>query len=559
MSSTKYIEIDSTFRNRNKWSHPSQFEINVSQSGSKNKNEALDPVSNSSNIKRWISNTFNTTGPSSIVAGTVSSISTPGLGAAGDNNIIIELVANAGNTYQQISNYYKNSIAYDTTMPTSGGVRISKYTYMGVDNTGLDRVQIELHDIQNHSIQSGDVIEIRDSTDITNPSSPFFFIPYGRTGYNSYCHHILYNETLSISTIIPQYRKIKKYDTSTSLLSVDTTGVVTNKSGVVTGWLPTHTYSIRKEAPIIGQLNNNIVSTNTCSFPLTFHNFQDAYKNSFIHMLTGLSSGDIRRINKYETYSDIALSGTNTTIILSQLASNIPNYYNNLYVHITSGLSSGDIRRVISYTVTGTHPNFIKTITVNTPFTAPISSGDSFSFRTGIVDTSFTSSVNAGDIFELLQYSRDNYNPLSFNGSHLYNQNSSCYNIELLNLILPNTIIDTILGNRITFYPYLYVELSNRESSVSSNNLIYSNNPHACKMTFRVPIDDVGRLDQTSYIKIDGDGMVHSMKFKPTDTLFFSVYMQDGTLFKTTQVETFGPLPPNMDMQISALFSIKKQ
>lgn len=559
MSLTKYIELDSTFRNRNRWKDPAQFEINISQSGNHNSEDSLDPVAKSAHIERWQSNTFNLdpTTPYE-VKGEVTSIVSPGLGASGDNNIIIQITAKPNHIYQQQSNYYLNAVAYDATAPSLSAARVLNYVYLGTTTGGAGRIQITLGSA-NHSIKSGDEIAIRDATDVTNTSAPYFFVPNGSSGANSYCTYILYNETLTIANGTPQYRNVSGYDNRTNLVTVDTTGVTTSRSGPVTDWSATHVYAIRKDPPIVGQVNNNTSSTLSFSLPVLFPDTQGVYKNSFIRMLTGAAADDTRRIHRYETFSGAAVSGTTTTVVFSQFASNVPNTYTNCYIQITSGPSTGDVRQVTSYTVTGTPPDLVRTITVNAPFTAAISPGDAFRFRTGFVDPAFSAGIAATNIFELLQYSYDNYNPLLFNGSQLSHQSAGCYEIELLNLILPNNVLDTYSGKRITFYPYVYVELSNRSSGMSAaNNLIYSNNPHSNRMTFRVPVDDVGRVEQTSYIKIDGDGMVHSMKFKPNDTLFFSVHLPDGSLFKTTQIETAGPLPPNQEMQISALFSIRK-
>ena len=46
MSNTRYLEFDSTYRNRNDWPLPAQFEIPISQHGRDSKIQALDPVSN---------------------------------------------------------------------------------------------------------------------------------------------------------------------------------------------------------------------------------------------------------------------------------------------------------------------------------------------------------------------------------------------------------------------------------------------------------------------------------------------------------------------------------
>jgi hypothetical protein len=134
-----------------------------------------------------------------------------------------------------------------------------------------------------------------------------------------------------------------------------------------------------------------------------------------------------------------------------------------------------------------------------------------------------------------------------------------CYEIELLNLILPNRELAVGRGGRIAFYPYVYVELRNVSSSGGAGpGSIYSNNPNSTKMLFRAAVDDTPTPLISPFIKIDGDGMVQTVKFKPNDNLRFSVRMPDGDVFAVTEPETFGPSRPNERIQISAMFSIKR-
>ena len=77
-------------------------------------------------------------------------------------------------------------------------------------------------------------------------------------------------------------------------------------------------------------------------------------------------------------------------------------------------------------------------------------------------------------------------------------------------------------------------------------------------MVFRATIDDVPNPVISSFVKVDGDGMVQTLKFKPNDNLRFSVRLSDGSVYQTLEPETYGPLPPNPEIQISCLFSIKR-
>jgi hypothetical protein len=132
-----------------------------------------------------------------------------------------------------------------------------------------------------------------------------------------------------------------------------------------------------------------------------------------------------------------------------------------------------------------------------------------------------------------------------------------CHEIELLHIILPNKVIKHHRGGRVSRHPYIYVELSNISAGQNRNN-IYSNNPHARKALFKCAIKDISYPVQSPYVKLDGGGMIQTIKFKPTDRLYFRVILSDGTLFEVEDDETFSPLPPNPSIQINALFSIRK-
>ena len=134
-----------------------------------------------------------------------------------------------------------------------------------------------------------------------------------------------------------------------------------------------------------------------------------------------------------------------------------------------------------------------------------------------------------------------------------------CYEIELISLILPNKPLDNNIGGLIAFYPYLYVELSNVSAPSSGiKGIIYSNNPNANRALFRVGIDDTPTPAISAFIKVDGNGAVQTVKFKPNDNLYFRVYLQNGELFQTQTKDTIPPLEPDVFVQISAEFSIKR-
>ena len=164
-----------------------------------------------------------------------------------------------------------------------------------------------------------------------------------------------------------------------------------------------------------------------------------------------------------------------------------------------------------------------------------------------------------GNWLEILSFAKDNEVPLNYTGSTVSQNQMVCYEVELISLILPNLPLDNTLGGLIAFYPYLYVELSNVSSpSGGTPGIIYSNNPNAHKALFRVAIDDTPTPTISKFIKVDGDGTVQTVKFKPNDNLHFRVYLQNGTLFATQEKDTAPPADPDPFVQISAEFSIRR-
>ena len=80
-------------------------------------------------------------------------------------------------------------------------------------------------------------------------------------------------------------------------------------------------------------------------------------------------------------------------------------------------------------------------------------------------------------MFEILQFTRDNAVPFCYSGSLVSQQEMVCYEIELINLVLPNKTLTS--GGRTAFYPYVYVELQNVSgASAGTKCVIYSNNPN---------------------------------------------------------------------------------
>jgi hypothetical protein len=166
----------------------------------------------------------------------------------------------------------------------------------------------------------------------------------------------------------------------------------------------------------------------------------------------------------------------------------------------------------------------------------------------------FESIPAPGTMIEIMNFSYDNLNPFVFTGSLSTQQELVCYELELLTLILPTEILKASYGGPITYHRYVYVELSNT-CSVGTRNIIYSNNPNATRAIFKVPLFDI--QDTPYFVKVGG-GMSQTIKFKPNDTLLFSVTLPNGQQFETIVDERFSPAAPEPRIQISAMFGLRR-
>ena len=511
---TRYIEFDSTYRDRNQYPLASSFVMPISQTGRKDKFNALDPVSLQEPIFSWTSNYLDinsTTNPPNkpSISGDVSASST--IQNTTDYNTIV-LFADIGSKFQQLTDYY-SGLVIEFTNSTTIYKRILNSTYLGV-NGDRDTMEIILSSYVSDSFSLlGSTWIIKDPTDVTSSISQFF-IPRGRLGDNAYYNYYIYNETKLQGT------KVLNYDGITRILSAN----------YVSGWSNTDNFCIRKELPYISAkttivstgtvvspgtgtvaTSNNVIVTDQTN-PASLSTNYDNYKNMFLRVL----------LPSY-TYSS-----TNT------YGSLLSNFYDASKITIYSG--DGIIKgynNIENYTSP-------YTFTIYPPF-----SGDYNNY--------------IGLPVEILDFSYDNLNPFVYTGSLESQQQMVCYKIELLNLILPNSILKCGEGGRIAFYPYIYVTLSNvSASSAGLKNIIYSNNPNSTKVIFRVPIDDIVNPLISTFIKVDGDGMVQTIKFYPNDNLYFSVTLPNGEFFETILQEYYSPHTPNPAAQISASFAIER-
>jgi hypothetical protein len=169
----------------------------------------------------------------------------------------------------------------------------------------------------------------------------------------------------------------------------------------------------------------------------------------------------------------------------------------------------------------------------------------------------FGTTPPANPHYDILPFSEDNVNGLTYTGSTVSQNQAVCYEIGLHILILPNVPLKT--GTRIAFYPYVFVEFRNvSDPNSGGRNFIYSNNPNCNRALFVAAVTDTVNLESSSFLKLYSGGMTQTIKFKPNDNFYFSVYLPDGSPFDPVESDSLSPQPPKRELQLSAIFSIKR-
>lgn len=251
----------------------------------------------------------------------------------------------------------------------------------------------------------------------------------------------------------------------------------------------------------------------------------------------------------------------------SDVASPITNYYRGNYMYNTT---------MGSYTgATGTYINTFTPNGNNQAFYISYYGGESGISATNLHGTiypycaSLISSAGStiipgtyvgptgNNVINIVNFDHDNCSPLIYNGGLVTQNESVCYEIALINLSLPNVVLKT--GSRIAFYPFVYVQLTNISAPATSSGIqFYTNNPDAYNALFQAPVTDISNPVNSSFLKIDGGAMTQTIKFKPNDSLRFSVFLPNGELFEPVMPDNPSPFEPNVLLQIDAMFSIRR-
>ena len=475
MSNSRYLEIDSTYRDRTRFPTPAEFEIPISQNGRKGINDAVDPVSLGIPIFAWSGNNLSTS--TSNVSKLVGTVEPKTTALSGSNDTVNFLFNSTNVSMHQLKNYYIGLIIEDSAFFNRR--HITSSTFLG-SFTNHDRTKLTISSAMPETWVSGNDCVIYDPTDFSNTQYPVIWVPDAYTLANSYPNYYLYNETQN------DYRVINYYDNAINCI----TSLVGTDINPVSNWSATDNYCIRQELPFLPILlgTNPIIDSSTFSTITLNEDISDGGKIDV-------------------TYKFIRILAITYNYPLQD--------------------ADGQSSRIIKYNAS------TKTVTVFPPFT-------------GL--------PTVGNQIEICNFSYDNLNAFNYAGSLLSQTELVSYEIELLSLTLPTHLLNVYRGGLITYYPYVYIELSN-VCSGGLRNIISSNNKHAERAIFRCPIFDI--QDTPLFIKIGG-GMQNTIKFKPNDNLFFCVRLPDGSLFNTVLSERFSPEAPEPLIQITACFGMRR-
>lgn len=560
MSNTRYLEFDSTYRNRIQYPEPADFTVEISQSGTKGQMDAINPISFGSPILWWNSSfTEGSANTSVAITGITVSFAT--------SSPTTFLITAASGDLRNVDGFYNGAILSLYNGTNAVRRRITDYKLITATQAQVTVESAFPDPLSTYVANALSVIE-NPTNNTATATVPQLFIPAGKSIDNFYVGYTVQQYTVASNIVTVQTQAvITAYDGITHLATLDANTSIT--------WLANLNFSLRKTVPLVsyiynyanpvGNVGKSIQLNLTTSSPTS-----DTYKNCFLRMIetssgalpaapyssttVNLPFGEERRIVRYIAGDGTIASvdSTKTIITLGSGASQIDGYYVNA---IISNTTRNIAQTVIAYNGSN------QQATLSGALTGTVV-GDVWSMRTAIIESPFSVDPNTGahaQSYEIEFFTRDNAVPFAFLGSLGTTQEMVCYEVELLNLILPNSVLKSGRGGRPIFHPYMYVELQQVSASSAGNkNIICSNNPNSTRMLFRAVIDDTTQPVYSPFIKVDSDGMTHVIKFKPSDSFHFSVHHPGGDLFKTVATDTTGGTEPNPLVQISACFTFKK-
>lgn len=525
--STKYLELDSNYRNRNLPGNeqPGSFSSQISQTGVGTQITAVDPVTYAYPVNVFkvtqATGTFNYKVPTGAL----------GLADSSPNKFIVEALANE--IRQQESGYFNGAILQVTGTPPATPVagstyRIAEWTYLGTYGSAPDKDTFIVSTETFVPLIGNTEFKIYQPSSVTGgpPSTAWYaypqyiFLPSSLSIPNYYSKYLLYNQTTQNSTTIVDFDR----DTHLAKLGTDVATLGWNADGsdplIIRTQLPrllgdsTSPYALVPSLVTTTGLPGTIIglTTSTTVVPVTT---DSTFINNFLRF--------------YETGSISYTVNKITAVVLKVSQRNSSSFY---YVIDNNG--NGLAENTNQYTYAANTSYCL--IDVSSLHPAP--------------------TIGGTTRCEVMGFNVDNYSPFTYNGSLASQNQSVSYDVTLNSIVLPNVILST--GGRIAYYPYVYVEIENVSTTTGANkNMIYSNNPNAYRAIFKVPITDLNHPATTPFIKLTC-GMTQTMTFKPNSDMMVTVRLPGGSVFRPQADDTSYGQTPNTMLQLSILFGLTR-
>lgn len=579
MYNQRYIEITSSYRNRNRYPNPAHFLVELALTGqATNSLNSKDAVFDSATIypppNISSPNTYSNTGY--VFGPTIN-------GGQDPSEYIVSVLPVLRNSQYDFSpiplsellNVY-NGNTFQLVEKTGAPVTSNEFRTI-IDYKISENQQIVTVPVDGTAIRSTD-IALTTACDIEN-----FFV-----GMTVEFVSTADADLLGVTRTIEYYRAVD----SRIYFSEPIEGVTITVGDEVS--IKTTSYQLTLDSPLsvgaLPELDGSCQITNNTTYRIrggrsSFQGTLVAGTRTTFTLPAGVGSVDYTGYTLWITSDPIVAADTldATTIDTFTLPAIFANVFpddslNNMEITITSGAfvnTTYTIRDWVNATLTGTiepqwntvgspalgdtfeitqpNPSHYRLIHSYNPVTRVGSVTKSFSY-TNLVGTTTTYEVGAADTFELMQFTRDNYHQLEYTNSVTAQQQEVCYEIKLTSLTLPTSPLVTG-GTILTNYPYVYIEFNSIRNG-STPNQIYSNNPNAHNMMFRAPIV-YNNLETQDFITLDGHDMTQTLKFSPNDAFLFSVYLPDGQLFQT-DTDFMSPSDPDPKKQITVCFSMRR-
>ena len=283
----KYVELDSTYRNRNVDPNPGNFSVSVSQYGIKEQPYALDPISNA-----YPQIIFN---PSKYLDGkllpykfkVIFPPTTP---------LTIYLQNINVNKLPTTLNFLVGLCLNKTGQ--SAKYRISQWEYIGLDaSTPAIQIFKATLDSNFNSLANDDEIQIN-----LNITYPFYFLPASLNIPNYYNNYYIENQTKTFLTDPPilTYAVITDFDRDSHY------AVVGPKINENTKWESADNYVVRKELPMMSKIVSNDLTKNASSLYVGTSFFENLDFNQIINCFirfVKLKTVDVNEIRKIVSVS----------------------------------------------------------------------------------------------------------------------------------------------------------------------------------------------------------------------------------------------------------------